>query len=202
MPDSKPAVIVETGYNRIAQDYHNQRDKFKSDDILSSFISLLSPGGELLDVGCGTGIPVVRFLVDAGFGVTGVDISSSMLELARVHVPEARFTKMDMRRLGFDASRFDGISAFYSFFHVPKEEQFQVLVSFHRLLRQDGLLLFCSGANAWEGIQDFHGAQMFWSNPDREVTRKLVIDAGFVVILSEVREYGGENQYWVMARKA
>ena len=68
MPDSKPAVIVETGYNRIAQDYHNQRDKFKSDDILSSFISLLSPGGELLDVGCGTGIPVIRFLVDAGFG--------------------------------------------------------------------------------------------------------------------------------------
>ena len=35
MPDSRPAVIVEMGYDRIAQDYHNQRDKFESDDVFS-----------------------------------------------------------------------------------------------------------------------------------------------------------------------
>lgn len=201
MNDSEPAGIVEGGYNRIAQVYHNQRDKFKNDNVLRSFVSLLPPGGEVLDVGCGAGIPVVRFLVNAGFRVTGVDISFSMLELARAHVPEARFMKMDMSRLGFNDSSFDGISAFYSLFHVPREEQFQVLASFHRLLRQDGILLFCSGASAWEGTKSFHGVPMFWSHPDRKVTRKLVIDAGFDVIVSEVREYGGENQYWVMAGK-
>jgi len=201
MNDSEPAGIVEDGYNRIAQVYHNQRDKFKNDNLLRSFVSLLPPGGELLDVGCGAGIPVVRFLVNAGFRVTGVDISFSMLELARAHVPEARFMKMDMRRLGFRVSSFDGISAFYSLFHVPRAVQFQVLASFHRLLRPDGILLFCSGAHAWEGVETFHGAQMFWSHPEREVTRKRVIDAGFDVIVSEVREYGGEKQYWIMAKK-
>jgi 2-polyprenyl-3-methyl-5-hydroxy-6-metoxy-1,4-benzoquinol methylase len=90
--------------------------------LLAGFSSLLPPGGDVLDIGCGAGVPVARFLVRAGFKVTGVDVSSSMLELARVHVPEANFVKMDMRQLEFDADCFDGICAFYSLFHVPREE--------------------------------------------------------------------------------
>lgn len=97
MTDSKPADVVEEGYDTIARAYHDQRDRFKSDEVLGSFISLLPSGGEVLDAGCGAGIPVVRFLVDAGFKVTGVDISSSMLELARIHITEAQFMKMDLR---------------------------------------------------------------------------------------------------------
>lgn len=144
---------------------------------------------------------MARFLVRAGFRVAGVDVSSSMLRLARVHVPEASFVKMDMRQLGFDADCFDGICAFYSLFHVPREQHLQVLLGFHHLLRQEGILLFSSGRCAWEGIEDFHGTRMFWSHPDREVTRQLVIDAGFAVIMSEVQEHGGEEHYWVMANK-
>jgi ubiquinone/menaquinone biosynthesis C-methylase UbiE len=196
-----PKSIVETGYDDIARTYHEQRDKFKSSELLAGFSSLLPPGGDVLDVGCGAGIPVVRFLVDAGFKVTGVDVSSSMLELARVHVPEANFVKMDMRQLEFDTECFDGICAFYSLFHVPREEHLQVLIGFSRLLRKDGILLFSSGRCAWEGIEDFHGTRMFWSHPDREVTRQLVMDAGLAVMMSEVQERGGEKHYWVMAKK-
>lgn len=198
--DSKS--IVENGYDNIARTYHEQRDKFKSNELLVGFSSLLPPGGDVLDVGCGAGAPVARFLVNAGFKVTGVDVSSSMLELARVHMPKAKFVKMDMRQLELDADCFDGICAFYSLFHVPREEHLQVLIGFNRLLRQDGILLFSSGRGAWEGIEEFHGTQMFWSHPDREVTRKLVMDAGFAVIMSDVQEHGGERHYWVMAKKS
>ena len=202
MSSSDPKNIVEYGYDDIARTYHEQRDKFKSNELLAGFSALLPPGGDVLDVGCGAGVPVARFLVRAGFKVTGVDISSSMLELARVHVPEANFVKMDMRQLEFDADCFDGICAFYSLFHVPREEHLQVLIGFSRLLRQDGVLLFSSGRGAWEGIEDFYGARMFWSHPDPEVTRQLVMDAGFSVIMSEVQEHGGEKHYWVMAKKS
>jgi ubiquinone/menaquinone biosynthesis C-methylase UbiE len=199
---ANPAGIVEGGYDDIAQTYHEQRDKFKSHELLVGFSSLLPPGGDVLDVGCGAGIPVARFLVDAGFSVTGVDVSSSMLRLARSHVPEARFLKMDMRRLQFDGCRFDGICAFYSLFHVPREEHLQVLIEFNRLLRQDGVLIFCTGKSAWQGTGEFHGTQMFWSHPDCNVTRQWVVDAGFDVRMSEVRELGGEEHYWVMAQKS
>jgi ubiquinone/menaquinone biosynthesis C-methylase UbiE len=200
--DVDPSEIVESGYDNIARTYHEQRDKFKSNELLSAFSSLLPPGGDVLDVGCGAGVPVARFLVDAGFKVTGIDISSSMLKLARVHVPEATFTKMDMRQLEFDAASFDGICAFYSLFHVPREEHLQVLIRFSRALRQDGVLIFSSGKSAWQGVENFHGARMFWSNPNREVTRQLVVDAGFAVIVSEVLEHGGEKHCWVIARKS
>jgi hypothetical protein len=43
---------------------------------------------------------------------------------------------------------------------------------------------------------------MFWSHPDHEVTRQLVMDAGFAVIISEVQEHGDEKHYWVMAMKS
>ena len=201
MNNDDPKSIVEHGYDDIAQTYHEQRDKFKSHELLAEFSSLLPPGGDVLDVGCGAGVPVARFLVRAGFKVTGVDVSSTMLELARVHVPEASLVQMDMRRLDLEAGSFDGICAFYSLFHVPRDELPQVLVGFNRLLRQDGILLFCSGRDAWEGTGDFHGARMFWSHPDRAATRRFVLDAGFVVTMSKVQELGGEEHFWVMAKK-
>jgi hypothetical protein len=76
------------------------------------------------------------------------------------------------------------------------------LITFNRLLRQDGVLIFCTGKSAWQGSEDFHGARMFWSHPDRKVTRQWVIDAGFAVLMSEVQELGGEEHYWMMARKS
>ena len=155
----------------------------------------------MLDAGCGAGIPVARFLVNAGFSLTGIDVSSSMLRLARSHVPEAHFLKMDMRWLGFEDGCFDCICAFYSLFHVPREDHLQILIEFNRLLRQDGVLIFSTGRSAWQGVEDFHGTRMFWSHPDRQVTCQWVSDAGFSVTMSEVLELGDEEHYGVMARK-
>lgn len=47
-------------------------------------------GGLVIDVGCGSGV-LSRALLDAGFEVLGIDASPSMVELARVHAPQARF---------------------------------------------------------------------------------------------------------------
>jgi ubiquinone/menaquinone biosynthesis C-methylase UbiE len=202
MNNTNPGDIVREGYNTIARTYHGQRDKFKSNDLLTSFTLHLPPGGHVLDVGCGAGVPVARFLAEAGFTVTGIDVSSSMLELARVHVPEVRFAMMDMRELEFEPESFDGICAFYSLFHIPKEEHRRVIASFFRLLRHDGVLLFSTGRCAWQGVEEFHGARMFWSHPDREVTRQHVVDAGFDIMMTEIQEHAGEKHYWIMAKKS
>ena len=107
MNGNDPESIVETGYDDIAHTYHEQRDKFKNNELLTEFSSLLPPHGNVLDVGCGAGVPVARFLVDAGFNVTGVDVSSSMLDLARDHVRQ-HFSRLgDQRCSGFVARAFD-----------------------------------------------------------------------------------------------
>ncbi len=46
--------------------------------------------GLIVDLGCGSGL-LARELVDAGYRVLGIDISGSMIELARRRAPEAEF---------------------------------------------------------------------------------------------------------------
>jgi SAM-dependent methyltransferase len=46
--------------------------------------------GLVVDLGCGSGI-LARELVDAGYGVVGIDISEAMIEISRRRVPEAEF---------------------------------------------------------------------------------------------------------------
>ena len=46
--------------------------------------------GRVVDLGCGSGI-WARKLVDAGYGVVGIDISEAMIEISRRRVPEAEF---------------------------------------------------------------------------------------------------------------
>ena len=46
--------------------------------------------GTILDLRCGSGI-TARMLTDRGFSVAGVDLSKSLIEMARQKVPEATF---------------------------------------------------------------------------------------------------------------
>lgn len=49
-------------------------------------ISLLEPGSRVLDVGCGTGVPVAKMLSDAGMHVTGTDVAPAMVKYAQSQV--------------------------------------------------------------------------------------------------------------------
>ena len=46
--------------------------------------------GLVVDLGCGSGL-WARELIDAGYGVIGIDISEAMIEISRKRVPEAEF---------------------------------------------------------------------------------------------------------------
>ena len=75
--------LVEQGYNRIAEDYYNHRNISKFNSELEKFASLLPEKPHILDLGCGAGIPTAKFLTEKGIRVTGIDLSETMLNLAR-----------------------------------------------------------------------------------------------------------------------
>jgi SAM-dependent methyltransferase len=69
-----------------------------------------TPGGRLLDLGCGTG-EHSRFLASKGFDVTGIDSSPSMIEKATDTPvpPNLRFVRGDIRDVeALTAGLFDG----------------------------------------------------------------------------------------------
>lgn len=67
----------------------------------------------LLELGCGTG-KHAKLFHDRGLKVTGVDLSTTMIEQAKHRVPEASFTEGDVRSIRIGQT-FDAVA---SLFHV------------------------------------------------------------------------------------
>jgi ubiquinone/menaquinone biosynthesis C-methylase UbiE len=192
--------IVEEGYNKIARQYHSERHQFESIIELKKLTQLLDPGAEVLDVGCGAGVPVTKFLVDEGFSVTGIDISDGMLKLAKKHVPKCKFLKADMSEMDFPENSFDGIVSFYAVIHLPREKHADLFKNFYKFLKPGGVMLIGLGSDEWEETAEYFGAKMFWSFYDPEKELELIKNAGFKILLDEIIERGGEKHYWVLAK--
>jgi SAM-dependent methyltransferase len=60
---------------------------------------MVRPGGHVLDLGCGAGLPSTRRLAGA-FSVVGVDILAEQLARARKNVPGAELIRADWLRPG------------------------------------------------------------------------------------------------------
>ena len=193
--------LVEQGYNKIAEDYYTHRNLNKFNTELEKFVVLLSDDAHVLDVGCGAGIPTAKFLVNKGIKVTGIDLSDTMLHLARKNVPTAEFIKNDMNELEFKENTFDGVVSVFALFHVPKENHFDIFKKIFEILKPEGILLINTGISESEGKSRFFGVPMFWSNFSPNITLNLVKKAGFSILSEAILERGGEYQYWIFGKK-
>lgn len=104
----------------------------------------LPAGSRLLDVGCGMGRHAIA-LAEQGYKVTGIDLSTHLLQEARRKDVEGQvaFVHGDMRRLPFADGEFDAtLNLFTSFGYFDEEEDnVQVLRELRRVLRADGQFL-------------------------------------------------------------
>ena len=160
----------------------------------------------MLELGCGQGVPTTKLLAER-FAVTGVDISAAQLEIARREVPNATYLHADMASLTIPPNSFDGVAAFYSLIHVPRDEHAALLARIASWLRPGGILVATMGArdNPGDIEEDWLGAPMYWSQWDATTNRRLVETAGLRII-SAREETADEDGalitfLWVVAEK-
>jgi phosphatidylethanolamine/phosphatidyl-N-methylethanolamine N-methyltransferase len=112
-------------------------------------------GGRVLEVGVGTGISLPYY--SSRCRIVGIDISESMLEVARQRTAERRLSHverlmvMDAEDLKFEDSSFDVVVAQYVVNTVPHPEI--ALDEFLRVLRPGGELVIVNRIGAEDGYR-------------------------------------------------
>jgi cyclopropane fatty-acyl-phospholipid synthase-like methyltransferase len=194
--------FVRQQYNKLAQNYLAARKIHSNDRHLEKLNSFLKPHSKILDIGCGAGIPVDKYLLSFGHKIIGIDISEKQIELAKKNFPRGEFKVEDMSELKKGEYSVDAVVSFYAIFHTPRGIHGGTLKKINSFFKSNGLLLITMGSSEWEGKESgFVGGEMYWSHFGKEQNRKLVEEAGFDILMDEIDDSDGEKHQIILARK-
>ena len=189
------------GYERVASQFLAGRGRAPSTAVgaarVREWARTLPTGAAVLDLGCGSGLPITRVLVDEGLNVYAIDAAASMVEAFRHNFPQLRVECEAVEDSLFFQRTFDGVVAWGLMFLLPPDKQRSVIRRIAGALAPAGRLLFTAPAepvtwnDAMTGLESRSlGAQEY---------RSVLSSAG----LSVIREYDdeGQNYYYDAVRQ-
>lgn len=196
---------VRRGYNVASTAYRcDDDDPVEYRRWCDALEAVLDRRSDVLDLGCGCGVPVARQLTRSGHRVTGVDMSAVQIERAQRLVPEASFLLGDLCDVAFGAGSFDAVVCLYAIIHVPVEHQPVVIDKIGSWLRPGGRLLLSAGSQAWTGSEERWlgtSATMWWSQADASTYARWLVDAGFVIDSQDLVPDGASAHSLFWARR-
>ena len=109
---------------------------------LPAIVAEYVTGREALDFGCGTGRST-RFLKKLGFHAIGIDISSSMIQLAAKADPAGSYLRVDDGDFGLLAPRrFDLVLSAFAFDNIPGVgKRRELLAGLRHVLKDEGRIV-------------------------------------------------------------
>ena len=183
-------------YDRAAEDFC---DGTRDHDVTQNYRALLDaiegePPFSILDLGCGPGRDLRHFRA-LGHEAMGLDGSKEFVAMARSS-SGCEVLHQDFLAMTLPESRFDGVFANASLFHVPSQELPRVLRELSATLKPRGVL-FCSNprGNNEEGLL----GDRFGCYLDLDTWRDYVTAAGFLEVPHYYRPPGlpRHNQPWL-----
>lgn len=102
----------------------------------------LPESGSVVDIGCGSGVPIAEALIEQGFGVSGIDASPSLIAAFRRRFPHAPAACEAAQDSAFFHRRFHGAVAVGLLFLLPEDDQRRVIGRVAGALEPGGRFLF------------------------------------------------------------
>lgn len=197
-------LIAEQWHQSSARDARAERTLRYVDRVLDT----LAPGARVLDLGCGTGNPIARYIIDRGFRVVGVDQSEKMLAIAQRVIPEAELIHADMIGVQLN-EKFAAAIVWDSAFHVRRENHAAIYQKVAGALEAGGRMLLSVGGEGAESLDstfagltsEMYGATFFYDAYDPRLARQLIERAGFEIELWEIDDPSSHGHIAVIARK-
>ncbi len=187
-------------YQRKALDWIRNREHnghLMEKSWLDRFRALLPSSGSILDIGCGSGAPMARYLIETRHAVTGVDSSATLIDICSNRFPAHEWIVADMRELAL-GRRFNGIVAWDSFFHLCPDDQRLMFSIFRQHAAPEAALMFTSGPAHGEAIGSFEGEPLYHASLDPAEYRSLLAENGFRVVAHVVEDPNcGSHTIWL-----
>ena len=138
-------------YDRYAQEFQQITQSYLTKHILKDvklFMSSLK-GKRILDLGSGPGRDS-QFFKEKGLNPLCLDISPEMIKLCQEKGLEAQVG--DLEKLPFEDSSFDGVWAYTSLLHVPKNKFGEILTKINNILTPQGIFYLGMKEGDFEGM--------------------------------------------------
>jgi len=179
--------VNRTSYNAIAEAWDAARTSFhgRERSYLDVFLDGLPAQSHILDLGCGTGRPIAEYILARGHHVTGVDQASTLLELARLRLPQE--TWIESRIEDFEpAQAFAGVVCWDALFHIERSIHERLLSRIANILGVGGRLMLTVGGSDHPAFTDtMFGETFFYDSLPPQRVLSLLEEHGFEMRVSE-----------------
>ena len=197
MNASKLNVDKSKGWESIANNYIANRNPDIGVNTVKSWLKSLTPGGTVLDMGCGFGIPNAGLFLNAGFNLYGIDASQTLVNEFQRRFPNVIVACEAVESSNFFNIKFDGIIAVGLMFLLSEKAQIKVLQKVSKALNNKSKFLFTSPLQAcsWKDILTGRRSQSL----GKEVYVNELSKQGLLLVGEYTDE--GENHYFDFKKK-
>ena len=186
------------GYEAVAAEFLAGRGRAPSTAIgaraVREWARTLPGGATVLDLGCGTGLPITKVLVDEGLKVYAIDAAPSFVAAFRRNLPGIPIACESVEVTSFFDRTFDGVVAWGLMFLLSPEAQRRLIEKIAGLLVPGGRLLFtsCAGVEPLVWNDAMTGLE---SRSLGAVEYRALLSAAGLTVTSEYEDEG-RNHYF------
>lgn len=177
--------LTQETYEQIAAVYaQRNRDRSVLDRDIAQFVSLVKPGGWVVDVGCGPGFDSAVFQQNH-LKTIAFDYTYAMMQAGQSELDiEANFVQGDMRYLPF-AAQIDGLWVSASLLHLNRADVPYALRQFYRILQNGGVMYLAvklGEGEEWTAVSYDQNAPRYFTYWQEDELDALLKDAGFTLV--------------------
>ncbi|ABF43504.1 Methyltransferase type 12 [Candidatus Koribacter versatilis Ellin345] len=153
----------------------------------------LPSGATVLDLACGTGVPISLALMNCGLNVYGVDASPSMVAAFRERFPGVPVQCSAVEESDFFGKKFDGVVAWGLMFLLEPETQYRLIAKVGAHLVSGGKFVFTAPWQTcmWKDLM----TQRISISLGQEAYIDAIENAGMRVVGHNTD--GGQNYYYL-----
>ncbi|HSR91692.1 MAG TPA: class I SAM-dependent methyltransferase [Gemmatimonadales bacterium] len=185
---------TSNGYEAVANEFISGRSRSSvGASAVRAWAKTLPKGAAVLDLGCGSGVPISQVIVDEGLIVYGVDASPSMIAAFRRQFPEAAAECRPVEQSEFFGRAFDAVVAWGLMFLLPAYVQATLIAKVSTVLKTGGRFLFTSPARKCKWSDSLTGQT---SQSLGAVAYRRILAANGLVVQSETEDEGDNHYYF------